>query len=169
MRAFTAILATSIIASACGGGAGGAAAPSGEVTVVGGEYKFSPDTVRLKVGQQVRITFRNDGAKDHEFMIGRGVATMSGKPMGYQTWLLPGTKMAFQRDGKEIMSMDAMGGQMEMGTPEDAGMMLVKAKGSPITLSFTVPDKVGEWEMGCFQDDGAHYDEGMKGKVVIEK
>jgi hypothetical protein len=26
---------------------------------------------------------------------------------------------------------------------------------------------VGEWEMGCFEDDGAHYDDGMKGTLTV--
>ncbi len=36
-------------------------------------------------------------------------------------------------------------------------------------LTFTVPeDKVGEWEMGCFQERGQHYDDGMKGVLIVE-
>jgi uncharacterized cupredoxin-like copper-binding protein len=26
---------------------------------------------------------------------------------------------------------------------------------------------VGEWEMGCFEQDGVHYDAGMKGTLVV--
>lgn len=169
MRAFMAILTTSaVIAAACGGG-GGAATTSGAITITGAEFKFEPDTIRLKVGQEVRITFRNDGDKDHEMMMGKTVSMMAGKPGGFQTWLLVGVPVRFERDGKEIMAMDAMGGEMEMGTPDDAGMMLTMQGASPITMIFTVPDKVGEWEMGCFEDDGAHYDDGMKGKVIVER
>ncbi|MBI2774337.1 MAG: hypothetical protein HYX56_07590 [Chloroflexi bacterium] len=167
MRAFTTILAAAaVVVGACGGG-GGVAAPSGSVTITGSEYKFSPDTVRLKVGQEVRMTFRNDGAKDHEMMIGKGVKMTGGKPDGYQTWFMQGMQMRFERDGKAIDAMAAMGGGMD--EPSDIGMMLVDKGGSPVTLVFTVPDKVGEWEMGCFEDDGTHYDEGMKGKVIVEK
>ena len=37
------------------------------------------------------------------------------------------------------------------------------------TLTFTVTeDMVGEWEIGCFEEDGLHYDDGMKGKLVIK-
>ncbi|MBI4348337.1 MAG: cupredoxin domain-containing protein [Elusimicrobia bacterium] len=167
MRAFMSVLATAaVVAAACGGG-GGAAAPSGAVTIKGTDYAFSPDTVRLKVGQEVRITFRNDGEKDHEMMIGKGVKMMDGKPDGYQTWFMQGMQMRFERDGKAIDAMGAMGGDMD--EPSDIGMMLVDKGASPVTIVFTVPDKVGEWEMGCFEDNGTHYDQGMKGKVIVEK
>jgi hypothetical protein len=41
--------------------------------------------------------------------------------------------------------------------------------GSGMTvIEFTIPeDRVGEWEMGCFEDNGTHYDDGMRGKVII--
>ena len=162
-RLYAIVAAGAVVAAACGG----AAPPSGSVTIIGSEYKFAPDAVRLKVGQEVRITFRNDGEKDHEFMIGRTVMKKSGRSAGYETWLLKGTQVRFERDGKEIMAMEAMGGDMEEAP--DVGMMLVKQRGSPMTVIFTVPDMPGEWEMGCFEEDGAHYDDGMKGKVTVEK
>lgn len=137
------------------------------MTIIASEYKFSPDTIRLKVGQEARITVKNDGKKDHELMIVRTVMQMGGKPGGCQTWMLKGQKMMFERDGKAIMAMEAMGGEME--EEQDIGMMLVKQGASPVTSVFTVPDQVGEGEMGCFEDDGAHYDDGMKGKVIVEK
>lgn len=167
MRRLYAILAAgAVVAAACGGGGG--AAPSGTVTVTGSEFKFEPDTIRLKVGQEARITFRNDGEKDHELMIGKNVMAMGGHADGYETWLLKGVPVKFERDGKEIMAMEAMGGEMEEEHGADIGMILVKPGASPVTLIFTVPDMPGEWEMGCFEDDGAHYDDGMKGKVIIE-
>lgn len=44
-------------------------------------------------------------------------------------------------------------------SPKDSGMTVIE---------FTVPeDRVGEWEMGCFEDKGTHYDDGMRGKVIV--
>ena len=38
----------------------------------------------------------------------------------------------------------------------------------PAIIEFTVPDdKVGTWEIACFEDDGDHYDEGHKAKLVV--
>ena len=36
-------------------------------------------------------------------------------------------------------------------------------------LTFTVPaDKVGRWELGCFQEQGQHYDDGMRAVLIVE-
>ncbi len=36
-------------------------------------------------------------------------------------------------------------------------------------LTFTVPeDKVGRWELGCFQERGQHYDDGMRAVLIVE-
>ncbi len=36
-------------------------------------------------------------------------------------------------------------------------------------LTFTVPpDKVGRWELGCFQERGQHYDDGMRATLIVE-
>ncbi len=53
---------------------------------------------------------------------------------------------------------------------DHTGFMVMSNTGSGVSfIEFTVPaDRVGEWEMGCFEDDGAHYDDGMKGTLVVE-
>jgi uncharacterized cupredoxin-like copper-binding protein len=50
-----------------------------------------------------------------------------------------------------------------------AGWMVMDAAGSgPTVIEFVVPlDRVGEWEMGCFEDDGTHYEDGMRGKITV--
>jgi hypothetical protein len=36
-------------------------------------------------------------------------------------------------------------------------------------IKFSVTeDMVGSWEIGCFLDDGGHYDEGMIGSLVVK-
>ncbi|MCS7250888.1 MAG: hypothetical protein RMK32_02355 [Anaerolineae bacterium] len=42
---------------------------------------------------------------------------------------------------------------------EAHGFMVVLEPGEePVTIIFTVPsNKVGEWEMGCFESDGSHW------------
>lgn len=49
------------------------------------------------------------------------------------------------------------------------GWMVMNAAESERTIiEFTVPeDRVGEWEMACFEDDGTHYDDGMRGTLVV--
>lgn len=50
------------------------------------------------------------------------------------------------------------------------GWMVMDAAGSGQTaITFTVPeDRVGEWEMACFEDDGTHYDDGMRGTFIVQ-
>lgn len=75
-------------------------------------------------------------------------------------------------------TMGEEGESMEMGEEEEQtadegmdhmGWMVMNNVGSGTTvIEFTVPaDRVGEWEMGCFEDDGAHYDDGMRGTLTI--
>ena len=46
---------------------------------------------------------------------------------------------------------------------------LVRPSDQVTTITFTVPeDKVGEWELGCFQEQGLHYDDGMRGTLIVD-
>ena len=54
---------------------------------------------------------------------------------------------------------------VEMGV----GFQITLDPGQEATITFTVTaDQVGEWEMACFVEDGAHYDAGMKGTFTVE-
>lgn len=41
----------------------------GRVTVVGKEFQYSPNAIRVEKGQQVTIVFRNEGALSHNLTI----------------------------------------------------------------------------------------------------
>lgn len=59
--------------------------------------------------------------------------------------------------------MDAHAGVMVMIDPE-----MIPA-GEVTTITFTVPEgKTGRWEIGCFQERGQHYDDGMNGVIIVE-
>ncbi|MBC8507354.1 MAG: cupredoxin domain-containing protein [Anaerolineales bacterium] len=52
----------------------------------------------------------------------------------------------------------------------DGFMVFLPAGNDTATISFTVTEEmVGEWEIGCFELDGVHYDAGMVGKLVVNK
>ena len=60
-------------------------------------------------------------------------------------------------------SMDAHSGVMVMIDP------VTIPSDQVTTITFTVPeDKVGEWEIGCFQERGQHYDDGMRGTLIVD-
>jgi uncharacterized cupredoxin-like copper-binding protein len=60
---------------------------------------------------------------------------------------------------------------MDMGGhgSEHTGFMVIVPTGSEkATVTFTPPkEMVGDWEIGCFSQDGVHYEAGMKGKFVV--
>jgi len=83
--------------------------------------------------------------------------------------------------GDDQESMDMAGDDheegmaMEEGTTMDlegdgALMVMVPIGTETTTITFTVTeDMVGEWEMGCFQLDGVHYNAGMVGTFTVKE
>lgn len=149
-----------LLLAACGpqqGTTSGAA--GGEIRITMTEYKFQPDTIRVKAGQEVRLVLVNAGKKNHELMIGRNVMEMEGKPAGYHEDFFAGLHP--QVSGEKLVQEEE---------EEHAGFMVALEPGGTATVVFTVPaDRAGEWEIGCFEEDGVHYQEGMKGKLIVER
>ena len=53
-----------------------AAMTSNEITVEGGEYKFTPSEITVKKGEKVKLTFKNTGSTAHDYVIADlGVST----------------------------------------------------------------------------------------------
>ncbi len=147
---------------ACGGsGAGG----TRKLTLSMSDYAFKPATLELKVGETVTIELKNTGQLDHEVMFGRGLQKVNNRPGGYETDM-------FQAGGvtPTIVTQAEMkmpDGQHEHGT---GVMVALPPGGKTATITFPVTEgMVGEWEMGCFQLSGVHYDSGMLGKVIVSK
>ena len=166
------ILFVAAIVTACGS----QATPEPlDVTIDMTEYKFTPNELELKVGQQVTITLVNKGTLDHEFMVGRNVQNNSdGNPDGYEVDLFQfsGVTPDVVSIGDSIQIM--MGGKMlagkmgEMEMDHMGYMVMVPVGNDTATISFTVtPEMVGTWEFGCFELDGVHYNSGMKGTLTI--
>jgi plastocyanin len=128
------------------------------------EYAFQPAELQAKVGQEVTIELVNSGVLEHEFMMGRDVKMTNNRPDGYMHDM-------FAETGAEPMVIGGAEEGMDMGGhgTEHTGFMVILPTGSEnatITLTAT-EDMVGEWEIGCFSQDGVHYDAGMKGTFVI--
>jgi uncharacterized cupredoxin-like copper-binding protein len=124
------------------------------------EYAFTPNTLELKVGQQVTLVLVNKGALKHEIMFGREVRMVNNRPSGYMQDM-------FEESGVEPQVSGAVAEEEE---EEHGGgfMVALEKTGDQATITFTVTkDMVGEWEMGCFEQEGVHYEAGMKGKVVV--
>lgn len=128
------------------------------------EYAFTPDTIRVSVGQEVTLTLVNKGVLLHEIMFGKNMETVNNRPSGYAEDL-------FASAGVEP---EVSGGVVEEGEAHEHGhagfMLVLPNSGDQATLKFVVSEEmVGTWEIGCFEQDGVHYDAGMKGKLIVEK
>lgn len=150
------------VLSACGGSGTGA---TRKLSLAMSDYSFKPATLELKVGETVTIELKNTGQLDHEVMFGRGLQKTNNRPSGYETDM-------FQAGGvtPQIVTqaeVKATTGQHEHGT----GVMVALPPGDKTaTITFPVTEAMlGEWEMGCFQLSGVHYDSGMKGKVIVSR
>lgn len=180
-----------LLPAACGGG-GEALADGDEVTVTLSEFQFEPSDIRLTPGTTVTIRLENIGEKDHEFMAGREVHIEDGIPHGFESDFFDTVEgltidppdalesgMEGMDMGGESMSettMGDMGSDTTMGDMageegmEDMGVMVVRAPTETATITFTVTEaSIGEWEIGCFEEDGAHWDDGMKGTLIVEE
>ncbi|RMG96245.1 MAG: hypothetical protein D6706_10505 [Chloroflexi bacterium] len=59
--------------------------------------------------------------------------------------------------------MDAHAGLMVMIDP-----LLISPDEATVVTATIPSDKVGRWEFGCFQEQGQHYDDGMRGVLIVE-
>jgi plastocyanin len=180
-----------LLVGACGGGE--TVADDGEVTIVMTEYQFEPSEIRLAPGTTVTFVLSNEGEKDHELMAGREVSMEDGIPHGFETDFFdtvedlsidPPDALETSMEGMDMgeESMDDMGSDTTMhmddeddhseGEDEhmDMGVMVVREPAQTARITFTVTEaSVGEWDFGCFEEDGAHWDDGMMGTIIVEE
>jgi plastocyanin len=130
------------------------------------EYAFSPQQIEVKVGQEVTLELVNQGLISHELMIGQEVIESNNRPNG------------FRKDLFDIADVEpVLVGGSTAGEHSDTGdgadhsgsfMVVLPEKGDKASLTFQVTqDMLGEWELGCFEQDGVHYVAGMKGTLVV--
>jgi uncharacterized cupredoxin-like copper-binding protein len=126
------------------------------------EYAFTPNAIEVKVGQPVTLNLINDGQLAHEIMIGKEVVVVENRPTMYATDM-------FEAAGVEPTVTGETGGEMEHHEEGYSGVMVVLEKtGDQATMTFTPTEAMlGEWEMGCFEQDGVHYQAGMVGTFTV--
>ena len=128
------------------------------------EYAFEPAQIEVQVGQQVTLELVNSGVLAHEVMFGRNVMKDNNRPHGYEMDM-------FEAAHVQPMLTHADGSMMEASHEEghEGFMVVLEKTGDKVLLTFEVTkDMVGEWEMGCFEQDGVHYDAGMIGTFTVK-
>lgn len=164
-----------------------------EYRIVMDDFSFSPDRLTWRAGETVTVTIVNQTSsrpgKPHEIMFGRLPLREPGafgptQGDGFEDQFLD--RATVDLVGGELVSMvmaetarltgvdpmSLMGPEMDMSGQEmrmDMDFMAVVDPGGSLTFSFTVPDQPGDWEFGCFQQDGQHYLNGMKGVLTVAR
>ena len=189
MRRLTAamLLALAVVAVGCGSSTNTVTPnAAGEIVLDYSEFSFGAGVVEVQAGQTVTFVLNHGGETEDEFMIGRTVVENDlGHPTQFEhdffEGLTPvvdppsaamGMDMDMDMDGH---SMDDMDGHsmddmdMDMDMDEQHGFMVMQLSGESARVTVTIPaDAVGEWEIGCFQDKGVHWDSGMRAKFVVK-
>lgn len=127
------------------------------------EYSYSPERLDLKVGQEVTLNLSNSGQLQHEIMVGREMMKADNRPAGY-------VEDMFEAGGVEPEVTQVGEPELEPGQEEmmHSGFMVALPPGGTATITFSVTEgMLGDWEMGCFEQDGVHYDAGMIGAVSV--
>ena len=127
------------------------------------EYKFDPQQIDVKVGQVVTLELVNSGQLAHEIMFGKMVMVENNRPRGYETDM-------FAVANVMPTVSDASGAPMEASHEigHEGFMVVLEKTGDRANLTFEVTEEmVGDWEMGCFEQDGVHYDAGMIGTFSV--
>ena len=146
-----------VILAACGGEAQQAVSFDIEMK----EYTFTPERLNLKVGQEVTLNLSNSGQLQHEIMFGREMTNADNRPAGYMEDM-------FEAGGVEPEVTQVGEPEHENEHEMHSGFMAALPPGGTATMKFTVTDgMLGDWEMGCFEQDGVHYDAGMIGSVSV--
>lgn len=129
------------------------------------DLAFTPEVIEARVGDILMIELTNAGQSAHELMIGRSVKLVDGRPSGYLEDL-------FAVSGVEPLILNNQAGEQpvrDTHAHSHTGTTVSLAKtGDQASLTFRVTEAMlGEWEMGCFELQGAHYTAGMTGKLII--
>ena len=169
MSILLALAGLALLVVGCGGDA---ATPDekGVLNIALEDFKFSVDDIVLEVGQKVRIVLTNESAtEDHMLTMGNGVVRPEGFADGYMEDLFDGVEVEVIGPAKRVIAGEAiLTREGEVATKEGRGfMVLLEPSAESTIIEFIVPNKVGEWEFGCFEDDGDHHEKGMHGKLSI--
>lgn len=129
----------------------------GRKVKMGGPFKNRPDGYQKDFFDGIHVKYMA-GMNVKMVMAGGAKLEKMGK-MKMAGMKKVGMKKAGDDHGKK---------KMKMGGDDHSGFMVQLFPKGDAAITFTVPkDKVGEWEIGCFSEDGTHYKEKMRGKLIV--
>jgi plastocyanin len=130
----------------------------GLVEVTMDHYRFQPDELFLPAETPVTLSFTNVGNNVHTVALGREVIEEDAQQFGFREDLIGDLSPTLVPQRTRV-------GPAGPGEP----FTFYVDPGETVQVSVTIPrDRVGEWEMGCFNACGAHYRAGLAGTVHVE-
>lgn len=154
-------------------GCSGTSTPVTKLDVVATDFTYTPDTIYVPIGEEITITFSNDGQVEHDFVVTEISIADAGEHMEESGDHMDETTTdEHMEDGEdEHMDEHAEEGEHmeETGMDEHAehGEYAIHAltqPGESTTIKFTALE-AGEYEIFCTVQ--GHKDAGMIGKLVV--
>lgn len=128
-----------------------------EITITLDEFTFTPDHIRLVVGQNVTLHVINNGEEDHEIMIGRNPLRDANGNLGdgFEHDFFALTDVTVQGD-VEVMGMNEGEMNMDMGTavPESEMDMGTATPESAMNMDMGTAAPENEMDMGGMENGG---------------
>ncbi|HSM71930.1 MAG TPA: cupredoxin domain-containing protein [Anaerolineales bacterium] len=146
-------------------GCGGTPKPVTEVTVVATDFAYEPNMIYVPLGEEVTITFRNDGQVEHDFVVTE--ISLAGADEHMEE---SGEHMD-EGEGEHMDETTDEHMDEDMGVDEHAdaehaayAIHALTQPGDSATIKFTALE-AGEYEIFCTVQ--GHKDAGMIGTLVV--
>lgn len=155
---------------------GGHSVRQGTINVFQFDYGFQPRHLTWRVGERVTISLHNQSPSHfHEMVIGRGSDNTPSAfgPINtqFETDFWDGVHVTMSHVNKidnfvpHKAIVTYIGPKPEITSGGDFSPTL--QPGGSVDLTFTVPNKPGNWQYGCFVQQFMHYVAGMQGTITI--
>ncbi|KUO96829.1 hypothetical protein [Ferroacidibacillus organovorans] len=160
----------------------GSQVETGNIPLYALDYYYIPNYMTWQVGDRITIAFRNRSqshpGKYHEWVVGRHVNTENTvfgveTQDGFAEDFFDGVHVTLSnpRDVNNFVPNKAIvtyEGPKSLYNIADGGNFSPTLNpGGAVDITFTVPDKPGLWNYGCFVQHYEHYRMGMRGTINI--
>ena len=121
-----------------------------EITILMDEFRFTPDHIRLVVGQKVTLHVINTGQEEHEIMIGRNPLRAEDGTLGdgFEHDFFALTQVSVEGDA-EVMGMngESMDMSMDMNSSDSDSSMDMGSSGDEGSMNMDSGDSSEDMEM----------------------
>lgn len=150
-------------------GCGGASQPVTEVTVVASDFAYTPNMIYVPIGEEITITFRNEGQVEHDFVVAEiSLADSDDHTDEDMDEHVEGEGEHMDESTDEhTQEGEHMEEEMDMDEHEqhaDYPIHALLQPGDSATIKFTALE-TGEYEIFCTVQ--GHKDAGMIGTLVV--